>query len=598
MDPERWPQVKEILDAAIQRPPEERAAFLAAACSDDQALYGEVESLLDSYESEFLEQPAVGEFVNMPSAARSPLTAGQRISCYRITSLLGRGGMGEVYLAEDTNLGRKAALKFLTVSFMNDADRLLRFEQEARAASALNQPNILTVYGIGETDHGRFIATEYIEGETLRQRMLAGPLTLVDALGIAEQVAAAITAAHAAGIIHRDIKPENIMLRRDGLVKVLDFGLAKLVQQKTLAPEDSTRVFVKTSAGTVMGTVAYMSPEQARGLTVDARTDVWSLGVILYELISGKAPFSGTTTSDLLVSVLERNPPPLSVAIPDISETLEFVIMKALAKERDERYQTVHEILADIRRLKQRLSVTAEPERTVAQQGSEDLRPGRANTPDATAITLSRSRFKGRLVWATLLVAMVALASTIVSKGIAYWLKHATRTPVVVLMDSTLPDRVYDPETRKNGGTNADDITDILRDLPIDIQKENTSPLWHREDQLLRETPALIVIHRSCFADSAVGFDPKSTATQVADKKVESFLGYYGLGNPTTKFLTYTRRSEDQAHWVLDLETRFPQLKDRVVALTIPGGPEHATFRDPQTKKILRQEVESILGLP
>jgi len=165
-------------------------------------------------------------------------------------------------------------------------------------------------------------------------------------------------------------------------------------------------------------------------------------------------------------------------------------------------------------------------------------------------------------------------------------------------MDSPLPDRVYDPETRKNGGTNADDITDIISDLPIVIEKENTSPLWHRDDQVLRESPALIVIHRSCFADSTVGLDPQSPALQVADKKLDSFLGYVGLGNPSTKFLVYTRRAGDPAPWVSDLQKRFPQLNGRIVVLPIAGGPEHATFRDPNTAKIVRQNVKSLLGLP
>ena len=186
----------------------------------------------------------------------------------------------------------------------------------------------------------------------------------------------------------------------------------------------------------------------------------------------------------------------------------------------------------------------------------------------------------------------------IIWKGRAYWFNRTAPTLVVVLMDSPLPDRVYDPETRKNGGTNADDITDILRDMPVVIEKENTSPLWHREDQILLEKPSLILIHRSCFADATVGMNLQSNALQIADKKLESFLGYVGLGNATTRFLTYTRRSEDQAAWVSDLEKRFPQLKGRVVALTVPGGPQHATFRDPETKKMVREQVKSILGLP
>lgn len=601
MTPERWRQVKEMFHAALQHEPRQRSSFLSSACSEDEALRQEVESLIAAHEKD-------GSFIDSPAyeAATEMLTddqevkPGQTIGHYQILSTLGKGGMGEVYLARDTKLDRKVALKFLPGAFTQDRERLRRFEQEARATSALNHPNILTIFEIGEADGRHYIATEFIEGETLGQRIAVGPLKLGETLNIAEQITSALSAAHGAGIVHRDVKPENIMIRRDGIVKVLDFGLAKLArtQSSRSGPEDSTRALVKTSTGVVMGTVAYMSPEQARGLSLDARTDIWSLGVVIYQMLTGSAPFSGATSSDTLVSILEREPRSLNSFSPEIPEALEWIVTKALTKDCDDRYQTSRELLTDLRRLKQRLSVAAEVERSVAPQLSEGSDAARATGPDATVIASSRPRSKRRLVWATLLVAMVVLASTIIWKGRAYWFNHAAQTPVVVLMDSPLPDRVYDPETRKNGGTNADDITDILRDLPIIIEKENTSPLWHREDQVLRERPSLIVIHRSCFADAAVGFDPQATATQVADKKIESFLGYVSLGNPTTKFLTYTRRSEDQAPWVLDLEKRFPQLKNRVVALTVPGGSEHATFRDPKTKEMLRQQVKSILGLP
>jgi serine/threonine protein kinase len=528
------------------------------------------------------------------------LKPGQTIAHYQIVSTLGRGGMGEVYLARDTKLGRKVALKFLRGAVTEDRKRLLRFEQEARAASALNHPNILTIFEIGEAGGRHYIATEFIEGETLRQRIVAGPLKVGEALNIAEQITSALSAAHAAGIVHRDVKPENIMIRCDGIAKVLDFGLAKLTQTQSSpsGPDDPTRELVNTSAGVVVGTVAYMSPEQARGLSLDARTDIWSLGVVIYQMLTGSIPFSGATASDILVSILEREPRALNSFSPEIPEALEWIVTKALTKDCNDRYQTSREVLTDLRRLQQRLGVAAELERSVAQQRPEAAKDERSTSPDASVIDSSRRRSKRRLVWATLLMAILALAGAIIWTAKAYWFSHTAQTPVVVLMDSTLPDRVYDPETRKNGGTNADDITDILRDLPIVIQKENTSPLWHREDQVLREKPSLIVIHRSCFADAALSFDPHSTSAQVADKKIESFLGYVSLGNPTTKFLTYTRRSEDQAPWVLDLERRFPELKDRVVALTVPGGPEHATFRESETKKMVRQQVKSILGLP
>jgi len=330
---------------------------------------------------------------------------------------------------------------------------------------------------------------------------------------------------------------------------------------------------------------------------LDARTDIWSLGVVIYQTLTGSIPFSGATNSDIMVSILEREPRSLKSFSPEIPEELEWIVTKALTKDFDDRYQTAREMVNDLRRLKQRLSVAAELERSAAPQLSEGAHAERAASPDAAVVDSSRPKSKRRLIWASVLLGIVVLASAIIWNR-AGRVTHPIQTPVVVLMDSTLPDRVYDPETRKNGGTNADDITDILRDLPIVIEKENTSPLWHREDQILLEKPSLIVIHRSCFADATLGMDLQAPAKQVADKKLESFLGYAGLGNPTTKFLTYTRKSEDQAAWVSDLEKRFPQLKGRVVALTVPGGAEHATFRDPETKKMVREKVKSILGLP
>ncbi|HAF14124.1 MAG TPA: hypothetical protein DCK99_10595, partial [Blastocatellia bacterium] len=297
-------------------------------------------------------------------------------------------------------------------------------------------------------------------------------------------------------------------------------------------------------------------------------------------------------------AILEREPRSLTSISSDVPDALEWIVNKALTKDRDDRYQTARELLTDLRRLKQRLSVAAEIERSAASELPIGSVAQRGTNPDEAFRASDRPRSKRRLVWAALFAAMFALlASVVIWKGRAYWFKHAAQTPVAVLMDSPLPDRVFDPETRKNGGTNADDITDILRDLPIVIEKETTSSLWHREDQVLRESPALIVIHRSCFADINVGFDPQATATQVADKKIESFLGYISLSNPNTKFLVYTRRPGDQSSWTADLERRFPQLKGRVFTIHVTGGREHATFRDATTAQALRQQVQAILGL-
>jgi len=599
MTPERWQQVKEIFQSALQHEPGQRSVFLSNACGGDESLRQEVESLITSHykDGSFIDSPAYEAAAAMLETEQQ-LKAGQMIGHYEILSTLGKGGMGEVYLARDTRLDRKVALKFLPPDLIKDDERVRRFAQEARAASSLNHPNILTIHEIGGVGGRRFIATEFVAGETLRERIAGGPMKLADALNTGEQVASALAEAHAAGIIHRDIKPENIMLRRDGIVKVLDFGLAKLTEQKESGPEDSTRALVKTSAGDVMGTVTYMSPEQARGLPVDARSDTWSLGVVLYEMMSGRAPFAGATTSDIIAAILEREPRSLTSISSDIPDALEWIVNKALTKDRDDRYQTARELLTDLRRLKQRLSVAAEIERSGAPELPIGPAAQRGTNPDEAVMGRDRPRAKRRLVWAALFAVMFALlASVVIWKGRANSFKHPALTPVVVLMDSPLPDRVFDPETRKNGGTNADDITDILRDLPIVIEKETTSSLWHREDQVLRQSPALIMIHRSCFADASMGFDPQATATQVADKKVESFLGYMGLSNPNTKFLVYTRRPGDQSSWQADLEKRFPQLKGRVFTFHVIGGPEHATFRDPTTAQALKQQAQAILGL-
>jgi serine/threonine protein kinase/dipeptidyl aminopeptidase/acylaminoacyl peptidase len=299
---------------------------------------------------------------------------GKTLDRYQVLSLLGSGGMGEVYLAEDTRLNRKVAIKFLPAELTtNRGDRLRRFEQEAHAASALNHPNILTIYEIGTTDSARFIVTEFIDGLTLRQRMEQSALHLQEALDIAIYVASALVAAHRVKIVHRDIKPENIMVRRDdSLVKVLDFGLAKSTQKRSDAaadPEAQTRALVNTAPGMVMGTVAYMSPEQARGLAVDERTDIWSVGVVLYEMISGKVPFSGTGANEVISGILSREQPaPLTRFAHNLPSELDRIVTKALAKDREERYQSTKDLLIDLKRLRQKLVIDEEIERSIKHE--------------------------------------------------------------------------------------------------------------------------------------------------------------------------------------------------------------------------------------
>jgi serine/threonine protein kinase len=276
-----------------------------------------------------------------------PIHEGDLISHYRILSKIGTGGMGEVYLATDSLLNRKVALKILPSDVTSNAQRVHRFLQEAKAASSLNHPNILTVYEIGQVDSTYFIATEFIDGVTLREAIKRNQLQISRVIEIAINVASALSAAHEVKIVHRDIKPENIMLRSDGYVKVLDFGLAKLLQQDSPNPEAST--LVNTADGVVLGTISYMSPEQARGLDVDERTDVWSLGVVLNEMVTGRPPFEGTTMSDVLASLLDHEPAPLVRYSPGTPTDLERITRKALAKDPAERYQTVRDLMIDLK---------------------------------------------------------------------------------------------------------------------------------------------------------------------------------------------------------------------------------------------------------
>src|SRR5213593_2214935 len=368
MTPERWEQVGKFYQAALALQPAERETFLDDACRDDTAMRREVESLLAAEDGagSFLAAGAMKDAAKMLVEEKSLSLVGKELGHYHVLSLLGSGGMGEVYLAEDARLKRKVALKLLPAGLTANQDRLRRFEQEARAASALNHPNIITIHEIGEVDGLNFIVTEFIAGETLRQRMATARLNLATVLDVATQTAGALAAAHAAGIVHRDLKPENIMVRPDGLIKVLDFGLAKLTEPRTsdVEGEAPTVARVDTKMGAIMGTAQYMSPEQARGLKVDARTDIFSLGVVLYEMLAGRAPFLGETTADIISVLLHKEPQPLSTLAPETPAELQSIISKALRKDKNERYQTVKDLLIDLTTLKQELEFAAKLERS------------------------------------------------------------------------------------------------------------------------------------------------------------------------------------------------------------------------------------------
>jgi serine/threonine protein kinase len=346
------------------------------------------------------------------------------IAHYRIISKIGAGGMGEVYRAQDTELGRPVALKFLPGDVAAHQSRLKRFIQEAKAASALNHPNILTVYEIGRAADTTYIATEFVDGLTLRQH-LHHPLKLTEILDISIQIASALVAAHAAGIVHRDIKPENIMVRKDGIVKVLDFGLAKLTERfdsSATGSEATTFALVQTEPGTVLGTAAYMSPEQALGRDVDARSDIWSLGVVIYEMLTSRAPFEGVSRSHIIVAITDREPPPVTQIAPDIPQALEWIVAEALTKDLDERCQTAKEMLGKLKRLKQRIelgdsNLLSLPPRlsTAGDTVSATTRPGvAASTHEISSVEFVSSKItKHKKIAAVVFALSLVIASVI-----------------------------------------------------------------------------------------------------------------------------------------------------------------------------------------
>lgn len=353
MDNERWQLIERLFHGALEREGGDRSSFLSEVCAGDESLRQQIEGLLKAHDraGEFIERPPKDQAARALCASETTPSVNQQVGTYVVLSLLGKGGMGEVYLAQDTRLGRKVALKFLPARFTRNSEQLLRFGREARAASALNHPNILTVHDIGQYGTTHFIATEYIEGETLRERMDAGKLDLKEALDIAIQVAGALAAALAERIIHRDIKPENIMIRRDGYVKVLDFGLAKLTERQGIS-HSGQALSLDTQSGTVMGTINYMSPEQALGREVDHRTDLFSLGAVLYEMVTGALPFKNSTVAASFDALLNRAPDPVTEADPALPMELERIIGKALEKDRELRYQTASDLRGDLARLK------------------------------------------------------------------------------------------------------------------------------------------------------------------------------------------------------------------------------------------------------
>ena len=371
MNDKTWHKAKELFHEARSLPANTRCRFLDERCLNDKELRNQVEEFLGFYDSEFLESSPLMNANKL--LENDNFVPGRMIGRYHISELIGTGGMGQVFLADDTELNRPVAFKVLHDDVAGDKERVRRFIQEARAASALNHPNILTIHEIGTFEGSRFIVSEYVDGKTLRERMSTG-LTAAESLEITCQIAAALQAAHSAGIVHRDIKPENIMLRQDGLVKVLDFGLAKLTEADDLPIDANNRVLsrVHTSPGLVMGTVAYMSPEQARGQAVDSRTDLWSLGVVFHEMLTGESPFEGDSVTDLVTSILKHDA--TSLDLKSISQELQPICVRALAKDKKTRYQTAQELLQDLQGEKKRMEYATQSTPFITVSSTDELK--------------------------------------------------------------------------------------------------------------------------------------------------------------------------------------------------------------------------------
>ncbi len=499
MSPERWEQVGELYHAALELEPARRGTFLDQACAGDEELRREVESLIAANQSaeEFIAETAMKDaawllaeeqttlLTSMDSAA--PFAAGREIGQYKIISLLGRGGMGEVYLAYDFRLERRVALKLLPAHFTSDETRVRRFVKEARAVSALNHPNIITIYDIGQSEEQQYIVTEFIEGQTLRQRISRSEVSLPEALDIAAQIASALQAAHDAGIIHRDIKPENVMVRPDGLVKLLDFGLAKqteLAARKSEFDTEGTPTSqFKTEPGILLGTVAYMSPEQLRGEDVDSRSDLFSLGILCYEMIAGHRPFTGPTNSHVIVAILDQQPAPLKHKGSEVPVALQTIVSRLLSKEREHRQQRAEDLLADLKFLKPQLE--AQTTDNAANSASEQAGPpqtspiqtqptgaGTAVSPAPTHKDVLQLRRYGR-------GAILALAAVILAAAAFFAFRGLRRPPALTERDTVL---LADFENKTG-----DEVFDGTLKQALAVQLEQTPFLNLFSDDRVRE---------------------------------------------------------------------------------------------------------------
>jgi hypothetical protein len=473
-----------------------------------------------------------------------PLTPGTRLGQYEVVAALGKGGMGEVYRARDARLGRDVAVKILSHDLSVHLGQTERLEQEARVLASLSHPNIAAIHGFEEGDGVRALILELVEGQTLAERLAHGPLRVQDGLRVAQQIASALEAAHERGVVHRDLKPANVMLRTDGLVKVLDFGLAKLTEPESSPPGTdavATRPIDITRPGIILGSPAYVAPEQIGGTGATKRSDIWAFGAVLYELLTGRQAFSGSDVSRVLADIVTREPN-WELLPAETPAAIRRLLRRCLAKDPSERLRDI----ADAR---------LEIEDAVATPTREAVTPRRTSAP-------STSR-RAALVGAGLALVGVGVAATIAAR----WISPADdrepaagNLPLVIMMDSPHPLRVYDKETLAANGTNADIISDILSDLPVRRQKETIGPGWHRDEEMKLFAPDLIIVHYSGFNAEAPPDEPR--------ERLRTLIKFFA--DTSTKFLIYSRNNTDAgldetlAKLLADLYTQNPRLRQRI----------------------------------
>jgi serine/threonine protein kinase len=595
--PADWEQVRRLFHDALVLPPGDRAAFLRLQLDEDGDTYREVASLLAAH-------PAAEGFLSdgpgriaddkdsLPPAAR--FLPGARLGAFEIIGPLGSGGMADVYRARDTRLDRDVAIKVLSRELADDPRSRDRFEREAKAVSRLTHPHICTLYDVGvagvESGDAQFLVMELLDGETLADRLHRGPLPVSQAIQVSLEILDALAAAHSEGIVHRDLKPANIMLTRTG-VKLLDFGLARLHDRGragVATGDHAAGTAPLTAPGLVFGTVPYMAPEQVRGTEADARTDLFAFGAVLYEMLTGRRAFNASSQPALIAAILEQDPPPLAVDPPLASPALDRLVRACLAKDPAERWQHARDVAIALRGLAEGRADASVPARAES--------PGRGTSSSGLWRT-----WRLHAAWSAISVVAVLAVWSLASAPRPPAVP-ANPQPVIVLMDSQLEGRVYDPRTFAAGGTNADDISDALSDLPVVTYKENTSPMWHREDQVRQQNPDLIVSHLSCFLDQRVSSERaiRDHLFIMAHTRLSGFFGYLATVNPRTKFLVYSRgrlwNGRDGEKWTGEVIARFPQLQGRLFLTTIAGG-DKASFRDPATTQQLRAQVSEILAL-